>query len=64
MNTLLLAACGSGSVSSTDPLNSKPVAANNGPLAPDFTISTGEGTTFSLSGHQGDIVVLYFSFPG
>ena len=63
---LTVAGCASGS---TRP----PPAANNlqssnaqpsGPVAPDFNVSTGVGSAFSLSEHKGDVVVLYFSFPG
>ena len=35
-----------------------------GPLVPDFTVNTGGGSSFSLSGHRGEILLLYFSFPG
>ena len=38
--------------------------ASSRPLAADFTVSTGGSSTFSLSEHKGEIVVLYFSFPG
>lgn len=32
--------------------------------APSFTVSTGGGSTFSLEEHRGEVVILYFSFPG
>ena len=31
--------------------------------APDITLATATGS-FQLSEHQGEVVVLYFSFPG
>lgn len=34
------------------------------PLAADFTVSTGEASSFFLGDHRGEIVVLYFSSPG
>ena len=36
----------------------------SGPVAPDFIVSTGAGSAFSLAEHRGEVVVLYFSFPG
>ena len=32
-------------------------------LVADFVVNTGQGTSFSLSEHGGNIVVLYFGFP-
>ena len=67
---LLLAACGGntggtrpavGSVPSSQERSS---ATPRGPVAPDFIVSTGVGSAFSLAEHKGDVVVLYFSFPG
>ena len=63
---LTLAGC------SGDAADSRPAAENlqssnaqpSGPVAPDFIVSTGVGSAFSLAEHQGDVVVLYFSFPG
>ena len=63
---LLMAGCASGSN------GGRPAAGNlqssdaqpSGPVAPDFIVSTGVGSTFSLAEHRGDVVVLYFSFPG
>ncbi len=69
MATLLLAACTSDSTS-PQPLASsasgsdKQVPTASGPAAPPFAVSTGQETVFSLSDHEGDVVVLYFSFPG
>ena len=55
---LALAACGGGSAGA-DPSSEKvrPVVSN-------FAVSTGQDTAFTLSEHAGDVVVLYFSFPG
>ena len=69
MMTLLLAACGSDSaasqtVTSSSSRTSPQVKASIGPVVPDFDVSTGQETWFSLSDHQGDVVILYFSFPG
>ena len=33
-------------------------------LAPSFSVSTGTGSVFSLDDNSGEVVVLYFSFPG
>ncbi len=68
--TLFLAACGNNSTSSSTNFNSiqsvspQAAAASTGTAVPNFQVSTGEETTFSLDDHQGDVVVLYFSFPG
>ena len=35
-----------------------------GQLVPDFTLNTGSGSSFSLRSHRGEIILLYFSFPG
>ena len=35
-----------------------------GQLVRDFTVSTGAGSSFTLRGHRGEIILLYFSFPG
>ncbi len=70
MITLFLIACGSDSTSSqtvassSSPRTSPQVEASSGPVVPNFTVSTGQETAFSLSDHQGDVVVLFFSFPG
>ncbi len=70
MITLLLAACSSDSTgsqtvaSSSSPRTSPQVEASSGPVVQDFAVSTGQETAFSLSDHQGDVVILYFSFPG
>ncbi len=64
ITTLLLGACAGESTDSTTSVSSYPVTAASGPVVPDFSVSTGQDTAFSLSDHQGDVVVLYFSFPG
>lgn len=33
-------------------------------VAPSFSVSTGRESGFSLEEHSGEVVVLYFSFPG
>ena len=63
---LAVAGCGSGSN------GSRPAAGDlqssdaqpSGPVAPAFIVSTGVGSAFSLAQHEGEVVVLYFSFPG
>ena len=57
---LALAACGGTDTAA----NSAASQAIDGPIAIDFTVSTGPLSSFSMSEHRGDIVVLYFSFPG
>ena len=60
-----LAACGGGQQGAGANVKSPAgVSQAAGPLVPDFTVSTGAETSFSLSGHRGEIVLLYFSFPG
>ena len=39
-------------------------ASSQRPLAADFSVNTGGDSTFSLSDHRGEVIVLYFSFPG
>ena len=61
-----LAACG-GNGPEGSVANARLTAGDSpeaGPLVPDFTVSTGGGTSFSPSGHRGEIILLYFSFPG
>ena len=68
--TLLLFACGGGPAGpepANGPVPSRsqdPAASVARPSVEDFSVSTGVGTSFSLSEHAGDVVVLYFSFPG
>ena len=54
----LFAACGEGSA------DADPSAGEVRPLVSNFAVSTGQDTAFTLSEHAGDVVVLYFSFPG
>ncbi len=62
---VLLAACGNGPEAETGSSQRPDRAASEvRPAAADFAVSTGPGTAFSLSGHTGDVVILYFSFPG
>ena len=67
---LILGACASDSTasqpdpSSTQSEGSNLPDANQGPLAGDFSVITGSETNFSLNDHEGEVVVLYFSFPG
>ena len=66
----VLAACGGGSAvkSTENRSNSIPPAGGagkgGGALAPSFSVSTGAGSIFSLDEHNGEVVLLYFSFPG
>ena len=63
---LAMAGCTSG------PTAARPAAVDlqsssaqpSGPVAPGFIVSTGVGSAFSLAEHKGEVVVLYFSFPG
>ena len=63
---IAIAGCASGSTqapsSAGDPQDTN--AQQSGPVAPDFIVRTGEGSAFSLAEHKGEVVVLYFSFPG
>ena len=67
---LILGACANGQTPSEPNPSPRPsgtanrIDANQGPLAGDFSVSTGTESIFSLSDHNGEIVVLYFSFPG
>ena len=54
----LFVACGGGSA------GAGPSAGEVRPLVSNFAVSTGQDTAFTLSEHAGDVVVLYFSFPG
>lgn len=66
MTAVLLAACGGNGPEGSGPDTGglAGVSLETGPLVPDFTVSTGAGSSFTLSGHRGEIVLLYFSFPG
>ena len=66
----LLAACGGGpsdaaSESRRSSVQSSSLGAGvGGPKAPSFSVSTGGASAFSLAEHGGEVVLLYFSFPG
>ncbi len=59
-----LAACGAAPAENHQPPPSASSARVAGPKAPSFSVSTGGESTFSLDEHSGEVVVLYFSFPG
>ncbi len=61
---IALAACGDASSASSIPSDVGPSQTAAGPVVADFTLSTGPASSFSLVEHAGDVVVLYFSFPG
>ncbi len=61
---IALAACGGPSSASSIPSDVGPSQTAAGPVVADFTLSTGPASSFSLVEHAGDVVVLYFSFPG
>ena len=67
---ILLAGCGGRSTApqTEDQLESIPsqvaVASPAQSLSPSFSVSTGAGTRFSSDKHGGEVLVLYFSFPG
>ena len=61
---LTMEACGSDSSGAGNAANTRPSLAGDRPIAADFTVGIGGDSTFSLSEHSGDVVVLYFSFPG
>ena len=60
----ILTACG-GSPAASSPLSSGAYSVGvKESLAPTFSVSTGAGSSFLSSEHTGEVVVLYFSFPG
>ncbi len=61
---IALAACGGASSAGSIPTDVGPSRTAAGPAVADFTLSTGPSSSFSLVEHAGDVVVLYFSFPG
>ncbi len=61
---IALAACGDASSASSPSSGVAPSQTAAGPVVADFTLSTGPASSFSLVEHAGDVVVLYFSFPG
>ena len=66
----VLAACGGESSSMTSDSSSRSATSTNSitgverPKAPSFSVSTGGESAFSLDEHGGEVVLLYFSFPG
>ncbi len=61
---IALAACGGASSASPPSSDVGPSQTAAGSVVADFTLSTGPASSFSLGEHAGDVVVLYFSFPG
>ena len=57
-------ACGGGGAQPVSQADGEADRTNDRPRAADFTVSTGPGSSFSLDDHMGEVVVLYFSFPG
>ena len=55
MLAVTLAACGG---------NRPEVGPKTGQLVPEFTVRTSAGSSFSSRAHRGEIILLYFSFPG
>lgn len=48
----------------TPPTTGSKTATASWPLAPDFSLPLKDGSTFNLSEQKGNVVVLYFAFPG
>ena len=61
---VLTGACSSATSASEADVSGPSQASKKGPLAADFSVNTGGESAFSLSDHRGEIVVLFFSFPG
>ena len=61
---IALAACGDASPAGSPSSGVGPSQTAVGPVVADFTLSTGSSSSFSLVEHDGDVVVLYFSFAG
>ena len=61
---LPLAACGGRSGGSESSARAREPKGSSQALATEFTASTGPSSSFSLSDHPGEVVILYFSFPG
>ena len=61
-------ACGGGSGDAPSETRSSLIGqsgqASGGKQAPSFSVSTGGESSFSLDEHGGEVVLLYFSFPG
>ena len=60
---MLLAACGSETAATVND-RTRQSSVSDRPIAGEYTLSTGPNSSFSSVDHAGDIVVLYFSFPG
>lgn len=66
----VLAACGGESSGIYSDGNERSAASagsasgDGSPMAPAFSVSTGAKSAFSLDEHGGEVVLLYFSFPG
>ncbi len=64
----VFAACGGGSEGAPSEIRSSSIGqsgpASGGRQAPSFSVSTGGESTFSLDEHGGEVVLLYFYFPG
>ena len=56
---LALVACGSQSGDSETPANSRTPRDSNRASVADFRVSTGPDSSFALSEHRGEVVVLY-----
>ncbi len=64
---VVLVACGGGSEGAPSENSSSSNGQSSpaeGKQAPSFSVSTGGESTFSLDEHGGEVVLLYFSFPG
>ncbi len=64
----VFAACGGGSEGAPSEIrsssNGQSGSASGGKQAPSFSVNTVGESTFSLDEHSGEVVLLYFSFPG
>ena len=64
----VFAGCGERSKGAPSEISSssieQPGPASGGEQAPSFSVSTGGESSFSLDEHGGEVVLLYFSFPG
>ena len=61
---IALGACGSQSSDSGTSAGSGILPGSNRVAVADFRVSTGAESSFALSEHRGEVLVLYFSFPG
>ncbi len=64
----VFAACEGGSEGSPSEISSSSIGqsgqASGGEQAPSFSVNTVGESNFSLDEHGGEVVLLYFSFPG